>query len=172
MLEITSRNKRRIAMIVALFWSLGLSAQTLVYEREFSMIAEADNTLRITLSEDDRIVIERPFFMTRAGRFEATAPAGSYERLAAELSGLAPTSRTVREDIRQRATNELVYVTDPEYTRFMLLGDQRQVVEAVEATSLEAWSRVFTDDVRLANLAELEREWLDVMSRSLTGDAE
>ncbi len=170
--SILSSPSRLIAAAILAAGSMGLAAQTLVYEREFSMIAEADNTLRITLTEDDRLVIERPFFMTRPGRFEGAAPAGTYERLAAELTGVAPISRTTDQDVRQRAANELVHVTDPEYTRFVLFDDRRQVIEAVEATSVEAWSRQFDDDIRLTRLAELERDWMALMDQALAGAAE
>lgn len=161
-----------IAILVAAFWPPGLPAQTLVYEREFSLIADADNTLRITLTADDRIVIERPKFMTRSGRHKARAPAGSYAQLAQKLNGIAPITRSVEADIRRRAANERVHVSDPEFTRFMALDDQRRVVDAVEATSIGAWNRVFEDDVRLANLASLERDWMELMKSAMAGGAE
>lgn len=167
-----SRNTRWIATALALCWSLGLSAQTLVYERTFSMIGSPDNTLSITLTADDRLLIQRPHFMTHPGRLEGSAPPGTYQRLASELTGLAPLARTMNEDVRRRAAGELVYISDPEYTRFLMLGEQRQVVESIEATSIQPWSRQFKDDMRLARLAELERDWLAIMDQALAGGAQ
>lgn len=103
----------------------GAMAQTLGYEREISLLAEADNTLRITLSADDRIIIERPAFMTRPGRVVGSAAAVSHARLSRQLAGLLPLTRQLDADIRQRARNEMVYVSDPQYTRFMLQDSQR-----------------------------------------------
>lgn len=163
----TSWSRRIFGALILTACSAGISAQTLVYEREFSLAGLADNTLRISLSHDDRLVIERPAFMTHAGRFEAVAPEGTYQRLADEIAGTARIARSVNEDIQRRAASELIYVTDPEYTRFLMLGNQRQVVEAVEATSLEAWRQHFDDDIRIARLVDLERDWLDLMEQAL-----
>ena len=148
----------------------GAMAQTLVYEREFSLLAEADNTLRITLSADDRIVIERPAFMTWPGHYESNAAAGSHARLSRQLAGLLPLTRQLGAEINQRARNEMVYVSDPEYTRFMLLDSQRQLIDAVEMPSLQAWSANFPDDVRLRLLQDLESQWTALMDDVLAGE--
>jgi hypothetical protein len=172
MLKTRSRKAPWIAMLIALVWSIGLSAQTLVYEKRFSLMGGVDDRLRITLTENDRVVIERPNFMTRPGRHEGSTPAGAYQRLSNELIGLAPLARTMDEDVRRRAASELIYISDPEYTRFMLVGNQRQVIEAIEATSIQPWSRQFKDDIRLVRLAELERDLLAIMDQALAGGAQ
>lgn len=163
---------RLMAALLLLVGSTGLAAQTLVYEREFTLIGEADNTLRITLTPDNQATVERPGFMTRAGRFEAQAPEGTYGRLSSALDGVAQISRSIDQDIQQRAAEELVYVTDSEHTRFLVLSNQRQVLEAVQATSIQAWHDHFKDDIRLARLADLEQEWLDVMNQAMAGGAQ
>ena len=161
---------RLLTALLLLVGATGLAAQTLVYEREFTLIGEADNTLRISITPDNRTTIERPIFMTRPGRFEIVAPEGTYDRLSSALDGVAQISRSIDQDIRQRASNELVYVTDPEISRFLVLGNQRQVVEAVEATSIQAWHQHFRDDIRLTRLVELENDWHDIMNQALAGD--
>jgi len=148
----------------------GAMAQTLVYEREFSLLAEADNTLRITLTADDRIVIERPAFMTRPGQHTGSVASGSHARLSNLLGGVLPLTRQLNADISHRASNELVYVSDPEYARFLMLDNQRRVVDGVEMPSLQAWSARFPDDVRLRMLNELQTLWYQLMDEMLTGE--
>lgn len=152
--------------------SFGLMAQTLVYEREFSLIGEADNTLRISLTPDDRLVIERPVFMTRAGRHEAEAAAGSHQRLSGLLSTLSQHSRWLNQDLQVRARQELVHVSDPEHTRFYALDDRRGRQNTVSVDSPQAWARHFDDDIRLAQAVELEREWYSLMAEALEGIAQ
>lgn len=163
---------RLLTALLLLVGSTGLAAQSLVYEREFTLIGEADNTLRIAITPDNRITIERPVFMTRPGRFEAVAPDGTHARLSSALEGVAPISRSLDQDIQRRAANEHVYVTDPELSRFLVLGNQRQVVEAVEATSIQAWHEHFKDDIRLARLVELEKDWYHLMDQALAGEVQ
>jgi len=167
-----SRTVRLLTAIALLVGSTGLTAQTLVYEREFTLIGEAENILRITITPDNRMTIERPEFMTRPGRFEAVAPDGTHARLSSALNGVAPISRSLDQDIQRRASNEHVYVTDPELSRFLVLGNQRQVVEAVEATSIQAWHEHFKDDIRLSRLVELEKDWYELMDQALAGDVQ
>ncbi len=145
--------------------------QTLVYEREFTLIAEADNSLRMTLEANDLLTVERPIFMTRPGRFEYQLPAGSHVRLAAELTRAAVDSRALDEDVQRRAENELRHVSDDEISRFLQLDARRQVTTGVEVVSLEPWSMHFPDDVRLAALLDLQRAWYDLMDRAMAGGA-
>lgn len=175
---VLSRNGSRSAHVLtpvllglALLLPAAALGQALVYEREFALIAEADNTLRMTLDENDRLTVERPVFMTRSGRFEFQLPAGSHARMAAELARAAIDSRALDEDVQRRAANELRYVSDEEISRFLELDAQRQVRTGVEVISLEPWAAHFPDDQRLTALLELERDWYALMDQALSGGA-
>lgn len=144
-------------------------AQALVYEREFTLIAEADKSLRMTLDENDLLTVERPVFMTRSGRFEFQLPAGSHARMAAGLARAAVDSRALDEDVQRRAENELRHVSDDEISRFLQFDAQRQVTTGVDVVSLQPWAAHFPDDVRLAALLALERDWYALMDQALSG---
>ncbi|MEN1727301.1 MAG: hypothetical protein AAGJ52_02565, partial [Pseudomonadota bacterium] len=64
----TTRQTRSITRLITAMAALVLSsaswAQSLVYEREFTFFGEVDNTLRITLTADNTLLVERPAFMT------------------------------------------------------------------------------------------------------------
>lgn len=142
------------------------SAETLVYEREFSMIAEEDNTLRIELAPDGRLVVERPLFMTRAGRYELQVDPAEYSRLRAAFETAYTDTDALHADVQRRASNEEIVVTDPEYSRFALVDEQRGPLQQVAAVSLAAWTSVF-DDPRLERLEALESEWFSLMNAQL-----
>lgn len=143
-------------------------AEALVYQREFSLMAGPDNVLVITLEADDRVVVERPGFMTRAGIHSARLEAGTHARMAARLDRIDIDSSRLADDLDQRSRNERVRVTDPEYSRFYALGEDRTVSRAITVESLEAWSDRFRDDPRLAQLRELELRWYELMSMAMT----
>jgi len=168
----------RVPILVAAFACLMLGlvsgaalGQSLVYERQFTLIAEADNTLRMALDENDLLTVERPKFMARPGRFEFQLPAGNHARMASKLARAALDSRTLDEDVQRRAVNELRHVSDDEISRFLELDGQRQVSTGVEVISLEPWAAQFPDDVRLAALLQLERDWYVLMNKALSGGA-
>jgi hypothetical protein len=160
-----------LAGLLALMLPVAALGQSLVYEREFTLIAEADNTLRMTLEANDRLTVERPVFMTRSGRFEFQLPAGSHARMASELTRVAVDSRALDEDVQRRAANEFRHVSDDEISRFLQLDEQRQPLTGVEVISLEPWAVQFPDDVRLAALLEFERDWYALMDQAMAGGA-
>jgi len=156
------------AMLVA---SQGVSAQVLVYEREYTMIAEASNTLRAELSADDRMLIERPAFMTRPGRHEIQAPPGTFQRFLQAFEAADTDSQQLYLDLQRRAAEERVVVTDPEYSRFALVEPGRGPVAEVAAVSLEGWVQRIRDP-RLERLYAFEREWFRLMDLLLAIDGE
>ena len=164
-----SRHVSPIAILLVALIPMLASAQAgeLVYEREFTLLAEAENTLRMRLNENDRLTIERPIFMTHAGRYEVQMPAGTHARMSGELGRVAIDSRALDQDIQTRAANEYRHVSDDEISRFIELDAQRQVVSGVEVISLEPWSVHFPDDARLTQLLELERAWYGLMDQGM-----
>jgi len=156
------------AMLVA---SQGVSAQVLVYEREYTMIAEASNTLRVELSADDRMLIERPDFMTRPGRHEIQAPPGTFQRFLQAFEAADTDSQQLYLDLQRRMTEGLLVVTDPEYSRFALVEPSRGPVAEVAAVSLEGWAERIQDP-RLERLHAFEREWFELMNSVIEIDGE
>lgn len=150
--------------------SSGLSAQSLVYEREYTLIGEADNTLRVELFPDDRMVVERPLFMTRAGRHEVQAPEGTYDRMRSAFEASRVDSLELHRDVQRRAAEEFRVVTDPEFSRFALVDGQRGPLETVTVVSLEAWAQVIEDE-RLDRLDAFERDWFALMDALVREDA-
>lgn len=148
------------------------AAQTLIYEREYTLIGEADRVLRIELDASDRMLVERPRFMTHPGRHELQAPAGSYARLARMLNVAAPQARGLSADLERRAANELKVVTDEEIVRIRLVDEARGVQTSVLAISPGAWARLFDDEPRLQALAALDQAWLELMEQGLRGGAQ
>ena len=157
------------ALLVLL--STGLAAETLVYEREYTLIGEADNTLRIEISADDRVVVERPLFMTRSGRHSFRAPSGTFERLRSGLKSAGADTDALHRDIQRRAAATMQVVTDPEFSRFALVDAQREPVESVTVGSLEAWSQRIQDP-RLARLHALEQDFFGLMDEYVREDAQ
>ena len=147
-----------------LLLSSGLAAQTLVYEREFSMIAEADNTLRIELAPDGRLVVERPEFMTWSGRHEFQVSPRRYLALREAFESAYTDTDQLHDDVQRRASNEEWTVTDPEFSRFALVAEARGPMQQVTAVSLEAWAARFGDDPRLQRLHDLEVSLFDLMN--------
>ncbi|MDX1627030.1 MAG: hypothetical protein R3323_11020, partial [Wenzhouxiangellaceae bacterium] len=62
-----------LAASIFLLLPLAAGAQTLVYERDFTIVDGADSVLRIELSADGRVTVQRPAFMTRPGHHEGQA---------------------------------------------------------------------------------------------------
>ena len=146
--------------------SSGLAAQTLVYEREYTLIAEAENTLRLEVSPDDQVFMDRPVFMTYPGRHTFRAPVGTYDRLRRAFETARTDTDRLHRDIQQRAANEMQVVTDPEFSRFALVDSDRGPIDVVTVVSLEAWaSRI--DDQRLQRLSALEDELFAMMNAIL-----
>ncbi len=152
------------ALLVLL--STGLAAETLVYEREYTLIAEADNTLRIELSPDDRMTIHRPAFMPYAGDHRMAVPGGTYRKFRAAFEAARTDSLELQRAVQERAAETLAVVTDPEFSRFALVDPQRGPLETVTVVSLEAWAQRI-DDVRLDRLDRLERDWFSLMNAEL-----
>jgi len=144
-----------------------LLAQSLLYEREFTMIGMQDNTLRMELTESGELTIERPAFMTHSGRHELAVQSSIYSELGDQLAARYADSRNLSSDIQQRARQDMRYVSDPEISRFYRLDQQGRKLDHVSGISLEAWADVYPDDQRLASLRNLERQWYQLMQRAL-----
>ncbi|NKI34827.1 hypothetical protein HFP89_06575 [Wenzhouxiangella sp. XN79A] len=151
-----------------LLLSSGLAAQTLVYEREYTLIAEADNTLRVELHPDGRLVVERPEFMTWSGRHEFRVAPSRYQALRDAFDAAHTDTGRLYEDVQRRAANEEWIVTDPEFSRFALVDEARGPLEQVTAVSLEAWAARF-DDPRLERLHDLELDLFELMNAQAPG---
>ncbi len=151
-----------------LLLSSGLVAQTLVYEREFSMIAEADNTLRVELHPDGRLIVERPEFMTWSGRHEFQVTPRRYQALREAFDAAYTDTDRLYDDVQRRAANEEWIVTDPEFSRFALVDESRGPLRQVTAVSLESWAARF-DDPRLQRLHDLEVALFDLMNAQAPG---
>ncbi len=143
-------------------------AQSLVYEREFTMVATTDNILRMELSADGHLSVNRPAFMTHSGRHELTLAASVYSQLNDQLTARAADSENLGRELQQKAHQELRYVSDPEISRFYRMDHQGRKLDHVSAISLEAWSRIYPDDQRLAGLRTLEQHWYEIMRSALT----
>jgi hypothetical protein len=143
------------------------SAETLVYEREFSMIAEDDNTLRIELTPDGRLTVERPVFMTRSGRYELQVDPAEYTRLRAAFEAAYTDSDRLHYDVQFKSSRDQIFVTDPEYSRFAVVDDERRPVRLVAAVSVEAWAETI-DDVRLQRLQKLQDDWAALMDAKVS----
>ncbi|MBY6203457.1 hypothetical protein [Halomonas denitrificans] len=152
------------ALLVLL--STGLAAETLVYEREYTLIGEADNTLRIELSPDDRMIIHRPAFMTYPGNHRIDVTSGTYRKFRAAFEAARTDSVELQRAVQARAAGSMAVVTDPEFSRFALVDAQRGPLETVTVVSLEAWAQRI-DDVRLQRLDRLERDWFSLMNSEL-----
>ncbi len=146
--------------------STALAADTLVYEREFTLIGEDDNVLRVELSPDDRMTIHRPAFMTYPGSHRLTVPAGTYKRLRSAFEAARTDSVELQRAVQQRAAETFTVVTDPEFSRFALVDPERGPLDTVTVVSLEAWAQR-SDDPRLARLDRLEREFFSLMNAEL-----
>ena len=146
-------------------------AQSLVYEREFTMIGGEDNVLRIELTADGTATVKRPAFMTRAGAHRGRVDAQRFRELADMLADAAGGSVGLSADLRARAANELVYVSDPEITRFARLDAARQPEVVLRAESISSWAKRFPDDQRLQRLERLEQAWLALMAEVVPGGA-
>ena len=57
----------------------------------------------------------------------------------------------------------MFYVSHPEYTRFQLLDEARNISDAVEIVSLRAYSNRFEDHSNLSTARALEQQWLSMM---------
>ena len=140
-----------------------LPAQQLVYEREYALIADAANTLSITLEPDGSTVINRPVMMTRSGVLRGKVPAHRYDELRAALDAVQVSTSDLDSDLRQRTRVELFHISDVETSRFIHLNASREVAASIEVDSLEPLARHFDDDMRLRALHELERQWWQLM---------
>ena len=150
--------------------SLVLAQERLVYEREFAMISGVDNTLRIVVTADGDVTIDRPAFMTDAGEHRGNLPESAWTELQLAVESIDFSSRTLAEDVRQRSRNELFVVSDPEYSRFGLFDDNRAPLKVIEVESLRAYAQRF-EDRRLEQLRNLERRLLELMDQVIEGGA-
>lgn len=142
----------------------------LVYEREYSQVAGPHNKLQIKLDVDDKLTVQRPGFMTHSGVYTARLPAGTYVGMRAALERLDIDSARLHADVQQRAAEELLHVSDAEYSYFYALDGEREVTLAFAVQSLASWAGRFEDDVRLQRLRSLETQWFDLMDQALAGD--
>ena len=151
-------------ILMAAFVPLTAFSEMLVYEREYTSFASSDNTLRITLDQQGRVTVERPGFMTNPGHHTFQVSPRLYAELSAQLIDLPFTSEQLNASVRQRVGEEMVYVSHPEYTRFQILDGARNISDAVEIVSLQAYSSRFEDDLNLSVAQTLEQEWWDMMN--------
>lgn len=165
----TTRISAYIGGMLLLF-SSGLSAQTLVYEREYTLIAEEENTLRIELYPDDRLIVDRPVSMTHSGLHDLQAPRGTYDRMLQKFQAAHTDSDALYEDVQRlsKAGDVEWVVTDPEFSRFALVGPDRSVLQRVTAVSLEAWAARL-DEPRLDKLSSMENAWFELMNSQIGG---
>ena len=150
--------------------SLVLAQERLVYEREFAMISGADNTLRIVVTADGDVTIDRPAFMTHAGEHRGNLPESAWTELRLAIESIDFSSRALDQDVRQRSRNELFVVSDPEYSRFGMFDDSRAPLKVIEVESLKAYAQRF-DDRRLKQLRDLERRLIELMDQVIEGSA-
>ncbi len=155
-------------LLIVLFAApLPAAAEALRYERVYAIFDARANTLRITLDNSGLVTIERPALMTHAGVHVRQLKGDDYHRLRQAYDDARVDTRSLREDVRQRAEAERFEVSDPEYSRFYSLDDNRQMIDSVEVESLEPFARQFADDVRLQALDALEKEWWRLMQDAL-----
>ena len=169
------RNKRNIRAWLLLGAALvvatgGVSAQQLVYEREYSMFQNGSRVLLMTLDPDGSLRVQRPAMMTHAGIHQASVPVEHYQQLRAALDAVQTDSRNLKEDLRERARIELFHVSDVETSRFARLDASRAAVTRIEVESLQPMAERFNDDVRLRALLDLERQWWSLMEQAVTAD--
>lgn len=158
--------KRFRFLLLGLLLSSTLAAETLVYEREYSLLAGPDNILRIEIGSDGLVTIHRPVGMTKPGTHRRWVDSSVYEQLRREFDEARVDSDRLSDDIERVAANELRVVTDPEYSRFFLLDDSRAVGRSFSVVSLEAWAQLLDDD-RLERLDQFENRWFAVMNAAL-----
>lgn len=143
---------------------LALHSQMLVYEREYTSFESNDNTLKITLDQLGLVTIERPSFMTYPGQHIFRVSPHRYSDLSARLIDIPFTSEELNASVRQRVGEEMFYVSHPEYTRFQLLDEARNISDAIEIVSLRAYSSQFKDHAGLSTARDLEEEWWSMMN--------
>lgn len=139
-------------------------AQSLHYERVYTLFDGDDNRLVLDIDEQGHARIHRPHFMTSAGDYEIRLSPGEWQTLVEEVSRsrqLVPDAGQISRSLKLRSENDLRVVTDPEISRFSLHDQQRQLDWEYEMESVMAWAAVYPDIAGLQNMAEVEnRLWL------------
>lgn len=159
-----------LILIVLGMTSSALFAQSLVYEREFTMISEEDNTIRMELTADGKLVIDRPVFMTNSGRHELSVGSFYYTQLYDQLAARSADSGDLSMEVQRQANQDMRYISDPEISRFYRLDEQGRKIDFVSAVSLEAWTRVYPNDQRLASLRHFEQQWYQLMQMAVSAE--
>ncbi|MCA1780115.1 MAG: hypothetical protein LC637_12250 [Xanthomonadaceae bacterium] len=168
-----SNKKAVFGLMLGAVWvvaSGALPAQQLVYEREYSMFESGSRVLLMTLDPDGSLRVERPAMMTHSGSHRATVPVAHYQQLSAALDAIQADSRSLKEDLRERARVELFHVSDVETSRFARLDARRAAVTRIEIESLQPMAERFDDDVRLRALLDLEQHWWQLMKQVIAVD--
>lgn len=138
---------------------LPAGAQTLIYERSFSMVRDTDNRLVITLTEPDRVEVYRPVFMTRSGHYQFRVLPEVIEFLLGAYEDVVIQARDLDARVQARTGAGPLVITDPELTRF-----QRQDPSAeIAVWGVKPYAAVFVDEPGLAELAELEAAFWALM---------
>ena len=145
-------------------------AETLVYEREFTLIAEADNSLRMTLDPDGRLTIDRPAFMTHPGRHQIVVSPDRYLVLNESFQQAEVRSSRASANVLARAEDDIKVITDPEISRFSRLDEAGRKSIQVSGQSIGAWAAVYPDQAGLIELHELEQAWYALMRQALSQD--
>lgn len=124
-----------VLLISMTAWGSALADQALVmeYQREFSLIAEADNSVDVRLFKDGMVEIHYPFFMRLAGDYQYQLEAAEFDRLLRNLWQLGVNDFDANAvnralQLEQQAAFEaaqlpgqsVTVVTDPEITRIRL----------------------------------------------------
>lgn len=156
-----------LATALGIFTS-NLCAQSLVYEREFTLVGEEHNTLRIELTANGTLIVDRPAFMTNSGRHEKSIDRSVYSQMADQLSVQSEGNPQLNMELQQQAMQEMRYISDPEISRFYRLDERGRKVDSVSGISLEARARVYPNVQSLISLRELEQKWYRLMQMAVS----
>lgn len=145
-------------------------AQEIRYERIFPMIQGEDNRLVITITEDNEVIVNRPAFMTHAGRHTFQLDNGQRMSIQSEVQALTLniSSENLHGRVNLRGANELTHISDEEITVIRVFNSDRKVEREVWARGVAPWAEAFGDDRELQDLARFEHDMWSLMDTLMT----
>ena len=163
---------RNAVLTVVLLIASTLHASTLVYERQYSHFEHGQNTLRVMLTDQGLLTIERPQFMTQPGRYEYQVDPVHYLSLSSGLNAVPAGSVELQSRYRQRLEGQSLFVSHPELSRFQRLDASRNVMDQLEIESIDAQRLQTRDDPALEQAKRLEAQWWQLMDDALNNQSD
>ena len=153
---------KHLAGLSGLLLLLGGQAQadSLRYEKVFTQINGADNRLILDIAEDGRVTLQRPLFMTHAGRHEWQLSAAELDQLWQQLQpqALAALDATlIKRNLSQRQAQELMAVTDSDVSRIEWRDGRSADARVIEGAGVSGWHLALPDQEQLGRLVAAEQ---------------